>query len=238
MDSAATSALTFRLGEYNQPMSAGRDTGQISVSALIALLTTFTLITGLVHILAYARSPKWYHDGVDRGQNWVRWMEYAITATIMVVVIAVTCGTNTTDVLVLMGVATLCCMLCGYMSEATATTNPRVSVMATVVGWLLLLAVFSVILRRFTSIYTQTQGTDAGPPTWVWVIVISLTLLFCVFGLIHLIHMRKQWTTGASVPFHRRIEASYTVSSAVSKTLLVSMLAYGLFARTRTPSSL
>jgi hypothetical protein len=236
IDSDAASTLTFRIGEYNEPLSAGRDHGMVPVSTIVILLIVFTLITGLVHILVYARSTNWYDDAVNNGQNWVRWMEYAITATIMVVVIAVTCGTNSTDVLVLMGVATMCCMLCGYISETLADTHPSVSVVATIMGWLLLLTVFSLIIRRFTSIYSQSQGTDDGPPPWVWAIVITLTILFCVFGLIHLVHMWRRWRKqGVLSSFHRKIETSYTIASVVSKTLLVSMVAYGLFARTRTP---
>jgi len=159
--------VSFPIGEYNQPLSEGRDHGSVSIETIVSLLAIFTLITGLVHIFAYARSSKSYQRGVEQGTNWVRWVEYSITATIMLFVIAVTCGTNSTDGLVLMSVATLCCMLCGYISEATATTNKRVSMLATGVGWLLLLAVFTVLLRRFWSIYTQTQGTDSGPPPWV-----------------------------------------------------------------------
>ena len=228
--------VSFPIGEYNQPLSEGRDHGSVSIETIVSLLAIFTLITGLVHIFAYARSSKSYQRGVEQGTNWVRWVEYSITATIMLFVIAVTCGTNSTDGLVLMSVATLCCMLCGYISEATATTNKRVSMLATGVGWLLLLAVFTVLLRRFWSIYTQTQGTDSGPPPWVWAIVISLTLLFMSFGSIHLIHMRKQWQAGTSSvtpAFHQWIEVSYTVSSVVAKTLLVTLLASGLFARTQ-----
>jgi hypothetical protein len=240
IDTEAAAMLTFRIGEYNRPWSEGRDHGTLPVSALIALLAVFTMITGLVHILAYGRSPGgWYQRSVDQGQNWVRWIEYAITATIMVVVIAITCGTNSTDVLILMGVSTLCCMLCGYLSEATATTHFRVSAVATLVGWMLLIAVFSLVVRRFASIYRQSQedGRDGrdGPPAWVWVILICLTLLFGVFGFIHLVHMRKQWKSRASITFNRRIETSYTIASIVSKTLLVSMMGYGLFARTRDP---
>ena len=227
------SGLAFPVGEYNQPLGTGKDHGTVSVSTIVALLAVFTGITALVHVFVYARSSDWYQTSIERGSNWVRWVEYSITATIMLFVIAVTCGVNSTDVLLLVCVATLCCMICGYMSETTATgTQKGVSIAATIMGWLLLISVFSVIIRRFSSIIGQTQGTDSSPPDWVWITVVALTMLFMVFGVIHLVHMWKQWTTGASVSFNLRIEASYTVASMVSKTLLVSLLASGLFLRT------
>jgi hypothetical protein len=226
--------LSFRIGEYNQPISEGSDHGAVSVRTIVLLLAIFTLITGLVHILAYAMSTKTYQHNVNRGHNWIRWVEYGITATIMIFVVAVTCGTNSTDVLLLLCVATLCCMICGYVSEATATTNKNVSMFTTAMGWILMITVFTVIIRRFASIYGQTRETENGPPSWVWAIVISMTSLFMSFGCIHLIHMRQQWksNTAVSRKFHQQVEVSYTVASVVSKTLLVILLSSGLFART------
>jgi len=96
-----------------------------------------------------------------------------------------------------------------------------------------MIACFGVILRRFGSIVKQAEqnGRD-GPPSFVWAIVIGMTTLYMSFAVIHLVHMRRQWAQGTpDVPFNNRIEQSYTIASVISKTLLVVLVASGLFAR-------
>jgi hypothetical protein len=151
----------------------------------------------------------------------------------MLFVIALVSGTGSTDTLIMVSTASFCCMICGFLSESTAHTDPRVSKLATLVGWLLLISSFGVILRRFGSIIAQTNGSD-GPPSFVWAIIGGMTALYLSFGVIHLVHMRRQWNSGEQqvpVEFHRRIERAYTIASVSAKTLLVTLLASGLFAR-------
>ena len=223
-------SLSFAVGDYNGGQD-GTAYGQIPLSTLVSLLIIFTLITGLVHIFAYARSSEKYKDAVNSGNNWMRWVEYSITATIMMFVIAVVSGTNSIDTLILLITSTICCMLCGLLSEATAKSESGVSKMSTVIGWLLMLSSFGVILRRFGSIFKQSPSP--GPPAFVWAIVIGMMILYMSFGVIHLIHMHRQWDNTEIVPpeFHQRMEKLYTIASMVSKILLVTLLASGLFAR-------
>jgi uncharacterized membrane protein YidH (DUF202 family) len=227
-------SLSFVVGEYNGDNGDGVQHGRIPLTTVVMLLVLFTLITGLVHILAYGKASQQYRSEVDKGNNWIRWAEYSVTATIMLFVIALVSGTSSTDTLVMVATASFCCMICGFLSESTARSDPRVSKLATLIGWLLLLSSFGVILRRFGSIIhqAQTNGSD-GPPSFVWAIIGGMTALYMSFGVIHLVHMRKQWNSKDPVPpdFHRRIERAYTIASVTAKILLVVLLASGLFAR-------
>jgi hypothetical protein len=198
-------------------------------------MSLFTLITGLVHIFAYGRSSVSYQKNVAEGNNWIRWAEYAITATIMIFVIALISGVSSTDTLIMIVAATFSCMLCGFLSEATAQSDPAVSKIATLVGWILMMTSFGVILRRFGSIVQQAQNTTSeGPPSFVWAIVLGMMVLYMSFGVIHGVHMCKQWTASpdpVAPEFHLRIEKAYTIASMVSKIVLVLLIASGLFAR-------
>ena len=232
--------VQFNIGEYNG-MGKGRSFGDVPVSIIVLMLVMFTGITSCVHIFGYAQAGPSYQDSVDDGKNWKRWMEYSVTATIMMVVIALSSGVGSVDSLLLISVATLCCMVCGWLSETTAKSDRRVSQVSTVLGWALLLVVIGVIMRRFTSIVMQANDNDrAGPPWWVFCIVITMFLLYSSFGFIHLLHMRNQWkntdpaTSKDDVVFNRRVEGAYTSTSMVSKILLVVLLASGLFARERS----
>jgi hypothetical protein len=74
-----------------------------------------------------------------------------------------------------------------------------------------------------------------GPPAFVWVIVVSMSILFLSFGVIHLVHMVKQWRSTGDDPVssqtHRRVEYVYTLTSMLAKALLVLSLGSGLLAR-------
>jgi sulfite exporter TauE/SafE len=157
----------------------------------------------------------------------------------MLFVIAVLSGVGSTDTLILIIVSTICCMFCGFISEATAREpgDRKLSKLSTFMGWILMLASFGVILRRFGSIVSQAQSTGSpGPPSFVWAIIIGMLILYMSFGVIHAVHMRKQWASIEPVDsaFHRRIDNAYTIVSMVSKTLLVVLVASGLFSFDRS----
>jgi hypothetical protein len=223
--------LQFNIGEYTGN-GKGRSFGNIPVSCIVALLAIFTCITSCVHIFGYARAGSSYQDSVDNGKNWKRWVEYSITATIMMIVIALSSGTCALDTMVLVVVATFCCMVCGWISEETAKSHTKVSKISTLIGWLLLLSVIGVVMRRFTSIVKNALKGE-GPPWWVFGIVISMFLLYSSFGFIHLFHMNKQWndTVETNIHYNRKIEGAYTITSMIAKITLVVFLASGLFAR-------
>ena len=220
--------IRFQLGEFSG-MGKGRSFGDVPVSAMVIMLILFTSVTSCVHIFGYAMSSSIYQESVDVGKNWKRWIEYSITATIMMIVIAISSGVGSLDSLLLITSVTFCCMICGWLSEETARSHKKVSQVSTVIGWILLLTALSVILRQFTSIISHNTE---GPPWWVTCIVVFMFLLYSSFGIIHFIHMRKQWNSSKNdIHFNRRIENAYTVTSMVTKILLVVFLSSGLFAR-------
>lgn len=240
-DNDSAGGFPIPIGEYNggfdRPGEPRDPIGSLGVMGLVIMLLLFTLVTGIFHTV-YALRPKKYAKSVKKGHNYLRWVEYSITATIMLLIIAASSGVAALDSLVLIGVASLCCMVCGFLSERTVKTDPTVARLATLVGWLLLAGCFAVIFRRFGSIYSQARdrGVD-GPPWWVWAIVVAMAALYLSFGVIHLVHMGKQGMFGGSdrglgsAAFNERTDYAYTVCSMVSKTLLVTLLASGLWAR-------
>jgi hypothetical protein len=125
--------ISFPVGEFNGA-DPGIIHGHLSLGFVVTLLAIFTLITGLFHLFAYSSNSPTYQNEVDKGQNRLRWVEYSMTATIMMFVIAVLCGIGATDTLVLLVSSTLCCMLCGLLSESTASNNQRVSKISTLIG--------------------------------------------------------------------------------------------------------
>ena len=210
------------------------DVFPIPVYGVVSMLAAFTLITGPMHIIGYASSGRNYQQSVNDGLNWKRWVEYTITATLMLVIIAMSSGVRDSGTLVLIAACSVVCMICGHIAETTALNQTPISKWATVCGWLLLIVAYGVIMKQF---YDSVSQSDSGPPTWVHGVVWSMLFLFTSFGIIHLVHMLRQWSTrGGNVQFNQRIDTAYTIMSTVAKGTLVVMLAGGLFARTAPAS--
>jgi hypothetical protein len=217
-----------RLDQDIDPVAA--EMFPIPVYGVTMMLAVFTLITGLMHFFAYANPGPSYQRAIDGGHNWKRWLEYSMTATIMLVVIAMSSGIHNGITLTLIATCSAVCMVLGYISEQLAATKQiTASRWATACGWVLLLVAYGTILYRFNEVVSDAG--QEGPPSWVYGIVWSMFFLFMSFGIIHLIHMIKQWNGSSSPSFNRSIDGTYTIASAVAKITLVVFLASGLYAR-------
>lgn len=203
-------------GEFGGPEECN-SFGTISIDALIGLLIAFTAITCGFHIF-YSKSSR-YTTMIDKGVNSFRWIEYAITATLMLFVVAVSSGVYETDSQILIPIAAMSCMAMGYVVEQNKG-NRNVQWVATLVGWLLLAGAFVVIFRNFGR---AASGTN-GPPSWVWILVIGIVVMYLSFGLIQLWQLFKS-------PNYKNVERRYTQLSMLAKSFLVLVVFSGLVAQ-------
>lgn len=213
-------AFPLESGEY-QGNGQGRLIQKIPPQTLVILLIVFTLVTCLFHTL-YSFDVGNYYKNVFRGSNFMRWIEYAITATIMIFVIAVSSGVYSLDSQVLIVVSCVACMLCGLVAdEMQGPFNLKRTV--TFIGWMLLLTAFMIIFRRFYA------PKEMDPPKFVYAIVFCMCLLFISFGIVHIVHLHKK-RRGLSERQNAHFEMAYTIDSMVSKSLLIGLLFGGLAA--------
>ena len=63
-----------------------RDKSKVDIVLLILI---FTGVTAVAHLFYGAIINKYYNREIARGRNLIRWIEYAVTATIMAVILAV-----------------------------------------------------------------------------------------------------------------------------------------------------
>jgi hypothetical protein len=204
------------LGEY-QGLDKGRHIIDVPPKFLVNLLATFLLVTCVFHSI-YAGMGESYLASIDQGKSFLRFLEYGITASIMIFIIAISCGVYALDSQILIVTAIFCCMMCGLISE---TKDVRASRIATGVGWVLFIAAFGVILRRFFTVAEEA-------PEFVKVLIVSMVLFYASFGGIHLYHQCKG---KESVSLNRKVEVAYIVDSFVSKTMLVAILFVGLISK-------
>jgi hypothetical protein len=207
------------------PPVGGR--GPVPFRTLTWALVVFTGLTACAHAF-YAANTDVYTRAVDTGNNWVRWIEYAATATIMLVVIAVISGVEGADSLILIAAATIGTMVLGQTVESAAN-NRSTMYTATCVGWLLLGSAYGIIFKNFHTLAQLSKATgSAGPPDFVYAIVFTMFGLFASFGVLQLVRTVLPTAIHKTVHYNRQTEVLYSVNSMISKTLLVGLVLSGV----------
>lgn len=186
-------------------------------------VAVFLLLAAADHALVAApRVHRRYEELLRRGRNPFRWTEYSLSATVMVLLIALVCGV--TDVTALIGIAgaNIAMILFGLRMERVNDQSEGVVdwepfAFGCVVGalpWVALLVAVGGAQRE--------APPGQGVPGFVWAIVVSLFVLFFSFAVVQLLQYRRvgrfrDYVTG---------EQAYLVLSLVAK----SALAWQVFA--------
>ena len=200
---------------------------------VIGLIIAFVLVTMVAHTLHILRQKL---KGENfKGNHW-RWVEYAISATIMAVIIALSSGESSLDNLVVLSLLTVCTMLCGWVTELCMTNGYdwKIAVLAFVIGWLTYAGVWYLLGSTFKS------ATDAAkPPDFVYAIIGTMAAFFSSFGVVQLVQLVQFYRSddNSRTNFdYMPYELSYNSLSIVSKFVLTMLVATGLYQRaTFTP---
>jgi hypothetical protein len=221
--------FTLAIGEYD-----GKTCETLTnpdFDTVIWMLVAFTGITGIFHAI-YATGAPFYRSAVGRGNNWMRWVEYSITATIMLVAISMISAVQELDALMLIAVCSVGTMLLGQCAESAMMTNNRsAAISATLVGWILLLGTFAVILRNFLKATNPEDPSTPKPPAFVTYIVYIMFALFSSFGFIQIFRTIVP-KVERTVTYNRQTEVIYSIASMVAKTMLVAMVYGGIVGQT------
>ena len=144
----------------------------VSLDTVVIMLVLFTFITFLFHVI-YAIGIGRYQQNVDNGHNWMRWVEYTMTASIMIWIIAISSGIQDTGLLVLVVSMSALCMLCGLLADWVETRSHKIWI--TLAGWVFIIIGYSVIIYSFVD---TVNNAPVDVPDFVYAIVISMCLLY------------------------------------------------------------
>ncbi|NNJ47353.1 MAG: heliorhodopsin HeR, partial [Acidimicrobiia bacterium] len=152
----------------------------------------------------------WYRRNLERNRNYARWIEYSISSSVMVVLIAMLTGIS--DVAALGGIfgVNAAMILFGLLVEHYESPGrPNwmsywFGVLAGAVPWIVI------------GIYIFSPGSESSPPTFVYAIFISLFIFFNSFAINMVLQYRKvgRW---ADYLFGEKV---YIVLSLTAKSLL------------------
>ena len=141
------------------------------------MLAVFLFISAFCHLLVSL--PKvfpWYIRNLGRHINYVRWYEYSLSASVMIVVIASLCGI--TELVSLLGlfVLTAGMNLFGLMMELHNQSTKKTNWTAFIFGSIVGVVPWAAILLYFI------KATPA-PPMFVYAVVASLMFFYALFPL-------------------------------------------------------
>jgi len=181
------------------------------------MVASFLLISALAHAIIVLNSKKYFRD-LKKGINKFRWFEYAISSSIMIVLIATLFGIYdiATLLLIFLGNATM--NLFGLVMEELNVGKDKVNWGPFIWGSIAGIAPWIAILT-----YMFGTGNFDMIPWFVWAIVITYFVTFNTFPINMVLQYKKigKWK---DYIYGERV---YITLSLVAKTLLAWLVFFG-----------
>ncbi len=172
-----------------------------------ATVAAFLLLAAADHLLVALPPVRgWYESNLARSRNYARWIEYSISASVMLILIATLTGIWSLAAVIGLFATNSAMILFGWLQEKDH--EPGGDMTAFWFGTLVGLVPWLVI-----GVYLLSGG---DPPGFVYGIFVSLFVLFASFGV-------NQWLQYRQVGRWRSYlfgERAYIVLSLVAKSLL------------------
>jgi len=185
------------------------------------LVAAFLLISAIAHAaLASPRLHSWYERNLTRGINPARWIEYSLSSSLMMVVIAMLVGIYDIASLILIFALNATMILFGWVMELHNQTTARTNWTAYWFGC------FAAAIPWIAVAIYLIGATD--PPAFVYAIYISIFAFFNVFAL----NMALQYRRVGRWHDYLHGERVYMLLSLFAK----SVLAWQVFAGTLQPA--
>jgi hypothetical protein len=212
---------SFLSGPPGTDFTARETLWEVPIGPAVAL---FLFLAAADHLLMAAPGVwPWYRDNLGRGINVARWWEYTVSASVMVVLIAMITGVTDVGAVVAIFGANAAMIFFGLVMELMNRPGRTVSWTPFVLGCVVGAVPWLIIAYQFAGAADRAPA-GSGPPTFVYGIVISLFVLFNSFAVNMLLQYKKvgRWRS------YLFGEAGYLVLSLTAK----SALAWQVFANT------
>jgi hypothetical protein len=186
-------------------------------------LAAFLLISALAHF--FISSPwifGWYARNLKNKINYIRWFEYAFSASLMIVVIAMLSGIF--DIVSLLGlfIITALMNLFGLLMEQQKWDTTRINWSPFYIG-----CAAGVVPWIGISIYFFGSASTGQMPLFVYFIMVSIFILFFSFAL-NMFFQYKKWGPWHDYLFGERV---YILLSLVAKSALAWQVFFGTLTR-------
>ena len=208
--------LSFNV-ESQSLVTASKDLFDLPFGILVA---SFLLISALAHFIIYSMSDKYFAD-LKKGINKYRWFEYAISSSIMIVLISTLFGIYDIASLTLIFIVNATMNLFGLVMEqlnSGVKKSEKVNWGPFIWGSIAGLAPWIAI-----AMYMLATGNFGEIPWFVWAIVIVYFIAFNTFP----INMILQYKGVGKWKDYLYGERVYIVLSLVAKSALAWLVLFG-----------
>ncbi len=211
-------AVHLQFNEVTETLSPVTKTwGEIPLAPLVAL---FLLISAIAHFTLATVGYEWYISKLKKHMNPARWYEYSISASLMIVIIAMLTGIYDIGVLVALFVLTGVMNLCGLLMEVHNQTTDRTNWISYIIGCIAGIAPWIVIGIAFFGAFASSNGEM---PSFVIGIYFSIAVFFNLFA----INMALQYKKVGKWKDYLYGERMYIVLSLVAKSALAWQIFFG-----------
>ncbi len=199
-------------------VTAQRHIWDLPIGPAVAL---FFLISSLAHFTVAFPARRWYEAHLARGQNPARWIEYAFSSSLMIVVIAALSGVQDAGAMIGIFGVNAAMILFGWSMELANEGRERVQWHHYLFGCIAGIVPWFVIGAALVT--SATQPGAAAIPAFVIAIFVSLFIAFNVFA----INMVLQYGKVGRWRDYLYGERAYMLFSLLAKTLLAWQVFFG-----------
>lgn len=191
--------------------------------SLPLLIAIFFFLSAAAHLFIATVYHDRYNDDLREGLNKARWIEYSISASVMMVAIALLVGVYDLMQLFMIFVLVAIMNLLGLVMEVHNQTTQKTNWLSYWIGCLAGIVPWIVIAFYFW----LSADKGSAPPTFVYWIFVSIFVFFSCFAVNMVLQYKKigPWKN------YLYGERAYIILSLVAKTLL----AWQVFAGTLRP---
>lgn len=188
------------------------------------LIAAFLFMSMTAHLIISTVWYRGYKKDLKKGMNRARWIEYSISASTMIVAIAMLVGIYDLSSLIMLFTLVMVMNLCGLIMEIQNQSSEKTKWLSYIVGCIAGIVPWIAIAVYFWASDTYGAGQI---PTFVYYIYVSIFIFFNCFAL-NMFLQYKKWGPWKNYLFGERV---YIILSLVAK----SALAWQVFAGTLRP---
>jgi hypothetical protein len=186
-------------------------------------VAVFLLISAVAHFSLASFGYKWYVRNLKQGMNPGRFYEYALSSSLMIVLIGMLVGIWDLGAIILIFSVNATMNLFGIMMEYHNQYTEKTNWLSFIFGSIAGIVPWIVIMIYFLS---AVNSTDANPPGFVYAIIPTIFVFFNIFA----VNMVLQYKKVGAWKDYLFGEKFYIVLSLLAKTALAWMIFAGTLA--------
>jgi hypothetical protein len=200
------------------------NTGTLFELPFLPLTASFLLLSALFHFLIAYPFKKKYRQGLKVGINQFRWYEYALSSSLMIVLISSLFGVRDIAVFALIALSNAAMNFFGLdmelLNQGESKAGKKVNWLPFIFGTIIGLAPWLAI-----AFYIGVNPNLDAVPGFVWAILATYFIAFNTFP----VNMILQYLGVGKFKDYLWGERGYIVLSLVAKTILTWLVLFGAF---------